>query len=238
MKFKETKIKLINLFQKVDVKDWVEKKIFHKKRILVEELSNNTKIYISFIGYKTKVVNNKIIYDYRVDIEKNGLSTSLSHTNIILDIYNKVLNGKMNHKAFMKYLVNSSFESDFDLDELKKNCLYESVNPTDDLIKTFTEIHEKQDKSFNKNGNKYDLTFEELFNSILYISVQEDINYPIDKNFEGRKMCFLRYIETLYLFENSNKNLQDVISRSLSYRRPSKWKELNHSFLKNIYSLI
>lgn len=86
MRFKETKIELINLFKEVDIKDWIEKKVFHKKRILVKELSNKTKIYISFIGYKTKVVNNKIIYDYRVDIEKNELSTSLSHTNIILDI--------------------------------------------------------------------------------------------------------------------------------------------------------
>ena len=238
MRFKETKIELINLFKEVDIKDWIEKKVFHKKRILVKELSNKTKIYISFIGYKTKVVNNKIIYDYRVDIEKNELSTSLSHTNIILDIYNKVLNGKMNHKVFMKYLGGSSFENDFELDTLNKNCLYRPVNPTKNIIDTFTEIHEKLNKSFNKSGNKYDLTFEELFNSILYISIQEDINYPINEGFEGRKMCFLRYVETLYLFENSNKSLEDVISRSLSYKRPKKWKELKHSFLKNIYSLI
>ena len=64
MRFKETKIELINLFKEVDIKDWIEKKVFHKKRILVKELSNKTKIYISFIGYKTKVVNNKIIYDF------------------------------------------------------------------------------------------------------------------------------------------------------------------------------
>ena len=234
MRFEETKLKLIELFDDIKVKEWISKKEYHKERIMVEKLSNGTKIYISFIGYKTQIKNGNIVYDYRVDLEKDDLSTSLSHNNIVLDIYNKVLNGKMNHKVFLKYLVKSSTNRDFNLNEVEKNCKYNSTDPNKDLIDFFDSTHKKLNKSFNKKGNKYDLTFEELFTSILYISVQEDINYPIKKNYEGRKMCFTRYIETLYLFENNNKKLEDIIKRSLSHYRPTLWEELNYSFLKNI----
>lgn len=151
--------------------------------------------------------NKKIIYDYRVDIEKEDLKTALSHNNIILDIYNKMSKGGMNHKVFQKHLVQSSIDGDFNIDEVTKECSYHSVNPTIELVDYFDKVHKKLNKDFNRKGNRYDLTFEELFHSILYISVQEDINYPISENFEGRKMCFTRYIETLFLFEDNRKSL-------------------------------
>lgn len=234
MRFQQTKNRVLNLFDENEVRRWIDEKKYHQKRDLVETLSNGTKIFISHIGYKSTLRKGRVIYDYRVDIEKGSIRTSLSHNNIILDIYNKVLNGKLNHKLFLKHLVLSSKESDFDIEGLQKECSYIPTNPPNKLLDYFENIHKNLNKPFNRVGNESDLTFEELFYSILYISIQEDINYPIKNNFEGRRMCYSRYIETLYIFENRNRKIEEVIERSLVHKRTTFWEELNYSFLKNI----
>lgn len=235
MRFGQVSVDLLRSFQSIpNIIKEIEDKNYHQHSIVVEKLSNGSEISIHFVGYKSKVVDGKVVYDYRVDLNKSGLITSLSHANIICDIYNKVKYGGLNHKSFQQAIIESAKEGDFNFSDLESTYPYEQCRPNQEVIELFSSIHRKLKKGFNSIGNTNDLTFEELFKSILYISVQEDLNYPIESGFEGRRMCFARYIETLYLFEETERTLFDVLARTLSHKRQSKWKELNYSFLKKI----
>lgn len=69
-------------------------------------------------------------------------------------------------------------------------------------------------------------TFDELTNLMFYIGIQEDINYP-DKHFQGRKMCFYRYIEAIYCKIHTNHSLEDAISRANANYIPRKWNDVD-----------
>ncbi len=238
MKFKENKEFLVEKFENENLEELIKSGKFHTKKLELKTLSNGTKISISYIGYKSKVSLNKNIYDYRVDIEKNGISTSLSHVNIIVDIFNKVKNGNLNHHDFREFLIKSSVEGGFNVKDVEQNCPYNPADPGEELKTSIDNIHNQIGKKYNKYGNSWDLTFEELFISILWIVIQEDINYPITNKYLGRKMCFSRYFETLYLFDDSSKTLDEIIKRTLSHARPPQWKEISYKFLDNIFCLV
>ena len=60
----------------------------------------------------------------------------------------------------------------------------------------------------------YNISFEDLALLIPWISVQEDINYPMNKNCRGRRMCFERYVESVYSATSqgqSKHSLDEVI---------------------------
>lgn len=61
---------------------------------------------------------------------------------------------------------------------------------------------------------------------MFYIGIQEDINYP-DKHFQGRKMCFYRYIEAIYCKIHTNHSLEDAISRANANYIPRKWNDVD-----------
>ena len=89
-------------------------------------------------------------------------------------------------------------------------------------------------KKLNIIGSSFDLTIEELFTSIKWIVLQEDINYPISSGFEGRKMPYSRYIEAVYTTESNGRTIENVIQRALAHFRPTQWKDMDYSFRKNI----
>ena len=231
MNFIDAKKHLQNTFDNNHFTQHVKEGRIHTTQVLIEKCTNNTEISISFPGYKASVKENKTVYDYRVDIKKNGVQTALSHANIITDIYNKIVNGGIPITLFYKALIEMAKNGTLDILEIEQKLAYKPYKPSGVLIERVRNAHRK--KQYNETGNSFDLTLEELFLSIKWIALQEDINYPMPR-FEGRKMPFARYVETIFITQNNTHSLEEVIERTLSHKRPSPWKEIDYSFLKTI----
>ncbi|WP_341224602.1 hypothetical protein [uncultured Arcticibacterium sp.] len=233
MNFNAAQIRLLSIFEKYDFKSAVISNLRHSESVVVEKCSNGSVISVSFPGYKAyRKPLGDIVFDYRVDIFKNGVLTSLSHANLIVDIYNKIKFGRMFPLGICNALIQLSQENNIDLKQFKADLRYTKKKPSEDLLNLVSEWH--GEKKFNGLGNSFDLTLEELFLSIKWIVIQEDINYPISDGFLGRKMCFSRYLETVFATQQRDYNLEDVIKRTLSHSRPEPWPEMDYSFLDNI----
>jgi len=226
MEFKKDKRFLENLFEKEEFYELED----HSKKEKVYECENGTGIYIVYPGYKATEEN----YDYRVDIKKDSIEIPLSHANIITDIYNKSKNNCVD-LVKLKYLLIRVFkEESFNLDKYKEFTNYQTKKPpSEDILDRIDEAHKS--KKFNREGNKWDLNFEELFHSIKWIVIQEDLNYPINQGYEGRKMPLARYVESIYCGKNNNRKIEEVIDRAILHnRRPKQWDELDYSYLDDI----
>lgn len=81
---------------------------------------------------------------------------------------------------------------------------YQFNPPSVQLLTEVDNCHRHLNKRFNRNANLKNYSLNELLSTIAYIVLQEDINYPIDKGYNGRKMCFSRYIEALIVAQHSN----------------------------------
>lgn len=205
----------------------------HQASISIQKCQNGSEIHLIFPGYKSKVTPRFTVYDYRVDLHKDGFNpVALSHSNIIIDIYNKVVYGGMSIEKLYNALINITLEGDFELESIRENLIYTPQHPSEALKNKAKKAHGK--KNYNQNGNSFDLDIEELIASIKWIMLQEDINYPIAKGFLGRKMSLARYIETLFVTQNNSYSLTHVIQRALSHERPVNWKEIDYRFLDKI----
>jgi len=226
MKFKNNKNFLEKLFEKEDFYEIDN----HSKKEKVYECKNGTEIFVVFPGYKATEDN----YDYRVDLKKGSKEIPLSHCNIITDIYNKCINDRIDKIKFKYLLIKVFKEGSFNLEKYKEFANYNTCEPPNkELLKSIDEAHKS--KPFNWEGNRWDLNFEELLYSIGWIVIQEDLNYPIQNGYEGRKMPLCRYIETIYCSDNEDHTINEVIERTVIHdRRPKKWNEIDYSFLRDI----
>ena len=232
MKFIETKKHLVDLFKSNNFEEDARNNCLHTNLLEVEALSNGSKIFVSFPGYKS-IRYNEIVYDYRVDISKNEDRVALSHANIITDLFNKVKNVGMAPMELANALIESSIESTFELDKVVNNLKYNPVKPNKDLISRVNTAH--GNKTYNQPGNAFDLTIEELFSCIKWIVIQEDINYPISSHCQGRRMPFSRYIEAVFTAQSNTHRLEEVIQRALSHFIPPEWNEIDYSFALKIH---
>lgn len=188
MHFLRSKKRLEKKFEEYDILN-IQK---HSQNYVVSELSNGSKISICFPGYKRKPRKP----DYRVDIIKNDRRCTLSHVNIIVDIYNKFLNG-FSPIILNKILIDLFQEGEFNIKAYPEILTYKKNKPSNELLNYIKKL----DANYDSGGNQWDLEFEELFHSIKWIALQEDINYPIGR-YQGRKMPLARYIEALWYCEN------------------------------------
>lgn len=67
-------------------------------------------------------------------------------------------------------------------------------------------------------------SFEELTALMFYIAIQEDINYP-EKHYQGRKMCFCRYLEAVYCKVYTNHKLGEALDRAVARYIPKNWND-------------
>lgn len=215
---------LNGLFLKHDFKNHQANSRKHAVTTEVDRCQNGSVISICFPGYKATSEKP----DYRVDIAKDGITTSLSHANIIVDIFNKCTAGGMSVQNIKKALQDQAANCALDYGVLTQTLSYTSVIPSEKLLADAQVAHGS--KTFDKRGNNWDLTIEELFKCIKWIVIQEDINYPISKGFLGRKMPYGRYLEAIHVLEGKGYSLQDVIQRALSHLRPQKWPDMDYSF--------
>lgn len=229
MDFIQAENRLMKIFDGNDFINDVKLGKNHTTETVLEKCRNGTIISISFPGYKAYYTNYKTVYDYRVDITKNGVKTSLSHANIITDIYNKIINGKMCPISLKNTLIEAAQQNNnFLITEIEKKLIYTPVNPPFKLKNAIKIAHGS--KQYNEVGNSFDLTMEEFFLSLKWIILQEDINYPIRKRYEGRKMPFARYLETIFITQNNAHSIEEVIRRTLTHSRSSRWSDMDYSF--------
>ena len=186
-----------------------------------EELNLN----IIFPGYKTVVKNEKVMsYDYRVEYK----NIAVSHANIVTDIYNKSIQNNDLKYELRNFLIDIYKNgTNIDIKKYKKLCDYNYDKPNKELIESVDYIHNKYNKLFLKEGNTFNYSIEDLSKLIPIIVIQEDINYPPPK-YEGRKMSFYRYMEALFC-EDINKNIENVITRTLSHNRPFLWGDIDYN---------
>lgn len=219
---------LKGLFLQHDFKGHQANSRKHAVTTEVDRCQNGSIISICFPGYKATPAKP----DYRVDITKDGITTSLSHANIIVDIVNKCTAGGMDMQQLKQALKNQAANCALDYAALAQSLPYTPVLPSTALLAEARAAH--GGKVFNERGNRWDLTLEELFKSIKWIVIQEDINYPISKGYLGRKMPYGRYLEAIHVLEGKGYSLQEVIQRALSHYRPQKWANMDYSFEQSI----
>lgn len=232
MDFNSASDYLIKVFNDNDFNARATNRRYHSVRYPLESFANNSEITVCFPGYKSKVNQHKTVYDYRVDLTKGHITTALSHANIITDIYNKIVFGGMCPDRLKDVLIEVTKQGKVNIAAVTASLPYNSSPPTQVLIDYVHNAHGA--KSYNKDGNSFDLTISELLASIKWIVLQEDINYPIAQGYEGRKMPLARYIEAIFATQQDTHQLGEVISRALSHSRPQRWSAMDYSFLNAI----
>ncbi|MCL2403594.1 MAG: hypothetical protein FWC86_05155 [Coriobacteriia bacterium] len=208
--------------------DFARKGQFNALRMTVDNKCD-VDIQVSLPGYKTKITQQKVTYDYRVDIRNEAIS----HANIIVDLYSKSEQFPEKIRtvyAFLRDLFRTPLSGERFVTLLDETPFRP---PSDTLLSRADRAHDVLNKEFGVLGNsQWSYSADELRYMISYIVMQEDINYPPPK-YEGRKMPFSRYIEAILINEptiNTSYQLEDVIERALSHRRPKPFEEL-----RNIY---
>lgn len=232
MHYLEARQRLQKLFDSKQYEKLIQQRRRHVHRNLIHTCSNGTQLYLSYPGLKARRKNRKIIYDYRVDLVSSQFSAALSHINLIVDIYNKCLRG-FDYKLMENLLIKSAVEGQININQYSQVKNYSCSTINHSIQRIATDAHTALGKSYNSTANQSDLTFEELFSSIFWIVLQEDINYPMP-TYQGRKMPFSRYLEALHCF-GSNHTLQEVIRRTLiEGYPPNDWSDMNYSFRRFI----
>jgi hypothetical protein len=184
----------------------------------------NLDLVISFPGYKTKIKNDKIIYDYRVSLNQ----IAISHANIVTDLYNKALELKGNSSIINQYLFDLA-NNGYDYQRENYLKINEIINPPSvNLLDEVQMFHNNLNKKFGLQGNEnWSYTLDELSYVIMFIVLQEDINYP-PPYYLGRKMPFSRYLEAVFLAQHPDNGvykLRDVLDRTLVHNiRPEPYK--------------
>jgi hypothetical protein len=210
-------------------------------RYTADELPNETSISITYPGRKTKVEEDTRgahihYYDYRVDINKAGQTLALSHVNILIDIFNKCLRGGVPVETMQKFLRDISRDEANYREQLDILPGRTPVPPTTALLEAVEGVYADMSRtSFDPRGNQWDLDFMELALSIKWIALQEDINYPPRRGYQGKRMSFARYQEAVLCAEgHTGHHITEVVRRALEHRRQQDWPDMDYSFLRDI----
>jgi hypothetical protein len=248
MSFEKLSETLIKEFNKNNFKKMVKNKEKYKKCYKVpNKFGLNLKI--NYPGYKSEVIENGHVYnyedgkkkfygnytttkfDYRVDLNNH----SISHVNIVIDLYNKglqLLKSNQNIYLLTELLFNLARKGDdYNRNKFLKLNEFNFNPPAKSLLENTSNIHKKFDKNYNQSANRnWVYSLDELANVIIWIVLQEDINYP-HKRCEGRKMPFKRYLETLYCCKHKDKRIDEVIERTLTEKYiPENWNDVKLNY--------
>ena len=188
--------------------------------VTVETLSNGSRIQVVFPGYKAKPG----FLDYRVELVKDGITTPLSHMNIVVDLVHKCAQG-IDVDGLRAALERHAVEGNLDYQVLAQLLPYQPGAPSTEL----------RSRAGNPRGNEHDLTLEELFSAIHWIALQEDFNYPIANRKSGRKMPYYRYAEALHGVKHGHPTIQELIPRTnFKGFPPPLWTGVDYSFTHKI----
>lgn len=129
----------------------------------------------------------------------------------------------ISHVEIMKDLYNKTTQFNF---EYMKRYIEDVAK-----IGRNVRIEHSLERAFDKG-----FTFEQLTDLMFYIAIQEDINYP-DAHYQGRKMCFYRYLEAIYCKVYANHTIKEAIDKAVVRGYiPKKWHDVGD--LYNVVSRI
>ena len=206
--------------------DYVKyKNNLYSREFSIDEIKDINLIYP---GKKTwNRENGSIVYDYLVNCKGNAIS----HAEIVVDLYNKVIQQPASKKQsfadelkdFLTVLARDGEPPGLTVNLISSNDL----PPTKDLLaKTKTSVD-------------YNISFEDLSLLIPWISLQEDINYPMNKGYQGRKMSFYRYFESIHSATAAGQkeiSVFEVINRTKNkgQKPPDFWPTVNYDSIRNL----
>lgn len=190
--------------------------ITHDGKIIELERDNsNLKAYCKIL---VNYMNNK-----KIIIRFPGYKTNKQHSDYCVCLDDGYEEHPISHIEIMNDLYNKTNYNNYDL--MKKYIEDVAVNGREIEFETY------QDIDFNIGFN-----FNELTDLMFYIAIQEDINYP-DTRYQGRKMCFYRYLEAIYCKISYSHKLDEVIERATAKKYiPPKWQDVGdlYSIVSNI----
>ncbi|MFW6008466.1 MAG: hypothetical protein ACOCP8_04280 [archaeon] len=226
MSYKKMRKQLLKHFEENNFKEEYKNNNINENQYYVPN-KYNLDLVINFPGYKTKRKKGYWYYDYRVDLN----NTPISHVNIIIDLYNKAI--QLDDITILyDFLIDIAHQGD---DFNRKNYLkLDNINfspPSQELLGIANKVYNDKNKHFDYSGNEnWNYSIDELSHLIMWIVLQEDINYPMDKNFSGRRMSFYRYLEAIYTSKSNNKKINKVIKRAIKHGKPNLWKNENINY--------
>lgn len=204
------------------------------------ETPSMTELDISYPGYKTALKNANIIYDFRVNLYKDKKIYLPTHANIILDIYNKALHHNANIIENLIYDI-ATKGNDIDIEKYKDIDNKDMPLVSEDVFLVADVVHNSLNKNFNRDNNSWNYTIGELSFLVMWIALQEEINYPIEEGNDGLRMPFYRYLEAIHSAKNQDlEELAEVIKRSLVHYKPTLWDkdDLNYKPIQEIQAMV
>jgi hypothetical protein len=189
-------------------------------------------ITISYPGYKTDFKYGKYVYDYRVSFK----GIAISHPSIIIDLFNKAVQLGDNYKLLEKFLIDLAKKGDaIELQNHQFICDFNFSSPDPHLLEKANVVYRRQNKLYLIDSNRdFNFSIKELVELMSWITLQEDINYPMEKGFQGRRMPYYRYIEAVYCGKHNERNLSEVVERALAHNRPTLWSEIDYSAITRL----
>ena len=198
MDFTEAREYVESEFSKCGFDDSFSKGLFNTHKLVVGHLGSGSSIELSFPGTKPAVG----VFDFRVDLHKRGDTWcyQLSHVNYLVDIAFKCRVRPSMIPYIRKAICNIYERGLYKMVYLPCGC--EMIGS--DLIREVEKIHSKiflngVQKRYHSFSNRQSLAYEDLFISIFWVYLQEDINYPPPAL--GRELPFKLYIEFLDSFD-------------------------------------
>jgi len=165
---------------------------------------------------------------------KQDLCVTLSHANIIVDIYSKCQRRESlipDLQTFLRNVIQEDPVNPYQDTRLLPD--YTPWSPPEaSLLDDMERIHKAQGKPFNRMGNRWDLAMEELIALVKWVALQEDINYPMPK-WEGRRMPLARYVEAIHCAANG-ADIALVIERALAHQRPRRWRGVDYGIIDQV----
>lgn len=151
--------------------------------------------------------------DYRVDLAYEGNAygaktpLSLSHAEVIRDLYLKVVRDKNRAEPLCDLLV-----------ALYGDCCLRET----DYLPDYRVVS-------GGNGRVRDLSIPTLMHTIRWIAMQEEFNYP-SARYEGRVMPFKRYLEAIDAGLGGHHPVEEVLDRAdcKGQAIPSDWPGFNY----------
>ena len=194
----------------------------------------NEHLVITYPGFKTKIEDNEIRYDFRVNFD----DVPVSHPEIILDLYNKALQqDEQTSRRWKNFLESLAVDGDeMHLEEFSDLGQITYQKPSNQLIeKLRIELANMGKSNLIKADSNFNFSLEQLKILIIWIALQEDMNYPINRRqYEGRRMPFKRYIEALYTGVKK-QNLICVLNRAVvKEKRFDNWPKVDYSKIDEI----
>lgn len=126
------------------------------------------------------------------------------------------------------YLVNERGEHPISHVEIMKDLYNKTTKYNFEYMKTYIENVAKKGRDVRienslESAFNMGFSFEQLTDLMFYIAIQEDINYP-EARYQGRKMCFYRYLEAVYCKVYDNHRIEEAFERAVARGHiPANW---------------